>query len=114
MESRLGSLFQIWIDDRNALMKENRPSFQNKSSMKTGRSKLDSMYDHLGFTVELGRSKVAGGGTGVVIGKGTVQAQQVVAMYPGKCMALQALEKHSISSIYGYAYHLITGSDCSS
>ncbi len=48
------------------------------------RTPLDVMYDILGFTIERGASQIAGGGTGVVVTKGTIPKGCVLAMYPGK------------------------------
>ena len=48
------------------------------------RTPLDVMNSVCGFTIERKDSQISGGGTGVVVTRGTVPKGCVLAMYPGK------------------------------
>lgn len=48
------------------------------------KTNLDLMEEEFGFAIERRPSLVKGGGTGVVVTRGSVKRGEVVAMYPGK------------------------------
>ncbi|XP_072023718.1 SET domain-containing protein 9-like [Amphiura filiformis] len=52
------------------------------------RTPLDVMHSVLGFTIERAPSRIAGGGTGVVVTRGVVPKGCVLALYPGTVYAV--------------------------
>ena len=60
------------------------PRTNHNQTTEGSRLGLEVMRRILGFTIERRPSSIAGGGTGVFVTHGTIPAETVVAMYPGK------------------------------